>query len=162
MFLINFFTGWADYYSHLIFNKKKLTNENFFNMLTMESKFKIECIMKGLIMKNCKATNLSEDNTKETFKSSLNQILDNIKEEKTSKENVLTYNLWNLKFDSKGHESSEDLVKELIRNYLNESRTLTSRFDVVIVKNQEKILIETRLSRRRDFHYDMLFFQNFR
>ena len=155
--------GWADKYTHLLFNKKKIINENFFSMLTIDSKFKIECIFKGKFLKNVrKNSKMYIDDNEDGGSVSIQKSLDNIKEDSRNKENVFSYNIWNMQMETKAYENNKDFLNEIFVNYLNESRSCTSRFDVIIHDKQERILMETRFSKKRDFNNDMYFFHNFR
>lgn len=133
-------------------------------MLTVDSKFKIECIFNGTLLKNCKKSKLYTDGetTEGTNMANYLKSMNNLKKDSRNKENIFTYNIWNMQLESKTYENNKDFINEIFINYLNESRSCTSRFDVVIVGKEEKILIETRLSKKRDFNNDMYFFHNFR
>ena len=152
----------ADKYTHLVFNKNKLLNENFFSMLTAEANYKIECLFKGKLLKHCKRSKLYDEKSgNKNYAKNLQEHVKSSNNESSFKENILSYSVWNMQVESKRHES-KDYINEIFLNYLNESRTLTSRFDVVIENKEEKILIETRLSKKRNFINDMYFFHNFR
>ncbi len=130
-------------------------------MLTMDSKFKFEHIFKGKIMKNCRRSKIYKDGEeKSTNYNSRN--LDNILEDSLNRENTINYNIWNLQLETKAYENSKDYINEVFINYMNESRSLTSKFEVIVENKEEKILMLTKLSTRRDFNHDMLFFHNFK